>query len=250
MKTLYFDCINGVCADMILTGLRDLGVDESGFDVRDELEELYKREEAEHLAQHHNHDHEHHHHDHDGHHHHHHDREMLHGHHGLGFTDIMNIFQDLHCNYLVKHKAHNIYKAIGEAEARAHGTYLEDVHFHEVGRLEAIQNILTISYMLCEIDPDRIVVSEIHDGDGEIMCSHGLLQVPVPAVKEMMKKSGLKFVTDEGYDELVTPSGLGIIIGLGAEYGDKPAGSVIAKGSGYGGRDTGKGNMEIYLIEE
>jgi len=104
--------------------------------------------------------------------------------------------------------------------------------------------------MLDSMGVDKIVCSEVCDGCGTIECSHGIIPVPVPAVKAMMDSCDYVFKTEPVSTELVTPSGLGMLIGMGAECAPRPEGSIIAKGIGYGGRDTGRGGMEIYIIEE
>lgn len=254
MKTLYLDCKNGVCADMIISGLRALGAEtEAGFEEdmsqfihrviehgEYEQGDHHESGESEHCCNagaHHAHG------DEKGHLHH------LHSH-GVSYAAIKEVLGRAPMTESAKQTAQKIYETIARAEARVHKATLETVHFHEVGRAEAIINIAKAAAMLDSMGVDKIVCSEVCDGCGTIECSHGIIPVPVPAVKAMMDSCDYVFKTEPVSTELVTPSGLGMLIGMGAECAPRPEGSIIAKGIGYGGRDTGRGGMEIYIIEE
>ena len=223
MKTLYIDCSCGVCADMLVSGLRALGADDD-FAFPEDLSRIVIDAYG---------------------------KEGSAGTHGASYNAVRRAVSEMPVSGEVKDTALSIYDVIAQAESEVHRATPETVHFHEVGRTEAVINIVRISYMLHLISPDRIVCSDIHDGKGTIECSHGIIPVPVPAVKAMMKRcSGYVFVTDDVETEMVTPSGLASLIGMGAEHGERPEGTVCLKGTGYGKRETGKGGMEIYLIEE
>lgn len=246
MKTLYIDCTNGVCADMVISGLRALGAEtESGFE--EDMGVLIHR-----VVEHGEYEHEHdNHHEHGGctHEHSHTHHSHLHGS-GASYAAVKEVLLRAPLTEGARETAQRIYETIARAEAKVHKAALENVHFHEVGRAEAIINIAKAAVMLNSMGVDRIVCSEICDGQGSIECSHGIIPVPVPAVKAMMETCDYIFKTEPVDTELVTPSGLGMLIGMGAECLPRPLGSIIAKGIGYGGRDTGRGGMEIYLIEE
>lgn len=239
MKTLYFDCRNGVCSDMILSGLLGLGID-LDCEAKHDLEHLAGAE--------HHHDHDDDCHDHGAEHH--------HAHSHRSYTEICQIIEKAPISPNAKKLAGNIYRTIACAEAKVHKESLETVHFHEVGRPEAIVNIISIAVAIDAIGADDLVCSDIHDGQGTIECSHGTIPVPVPAVmaireSEEAKKLGYVYETDQVETELVTPSGLGILVGLGARYGYYPEDdSVLARSVGHGTRDTGRGGMEITLLED
>ena len=152
-----------------------------------------------------------------------------------------------------KRIAIDIYTAIAKAEAEVHGADLDTVHFHEVGRDRAVLNIAGTAAAADIIGADEIYASPLHDGHGTIICSHGEIPVPVPAVAAMKKQCDLEFVTEDIEMEMVTPSGLGTLIGLGAKNagGKKPEdfGTVTAKGTGKGTRDTGRGGLVISLAK-
>ncbi len=244
MKTLYIDCTSGVCADMLLSGFRALGAEvETGFE--EEMRRLIHTV-TEHCQDGHCHLHAHDHGDA-------HDKEHVHDHthaHGASYAAVREVLRLAPLSENARNTARRIYETIALAEAKVHGETLETVHFHEVGRMQAILNVASVAVMIDMMGVDRIICSEIHDGQGTIQCSHGIIPVPVPAVKAMMDTCSYVFKTIPIDTELVTPSGLAMLIGMGAEYGARPQGGVLAKGIGYGDRSTGRSGMEIYLIEE
>jgi len=242
MRGLYIDCKAGISADMLLKAMVDMRVDSlmvmENVNIRDDKQNDDSDQD---------HDHEHddsHDHDHD------HDHCSLdyieHSH--RSYDDILEIIEDAPISAGAKEYAKNIYRIIAEAEAEVHGETLDTVHFHEVGRMEAVMNILSIAAYIDGLDIKEVICSEIHDGHGSIKCSHGTVPVPVPAVSAMMKKSDLKFEKTDIETELVTPTGLGILLGLNARYGS-PAGKIIAAGTGFGDRETGLGGLKVFLSE-
>ena len=234
MKTLYIDCTNGVSGDMVLKALSDLA------GIEGESAPL---------------EHVHHH----GHHHHDHEHNHEHSH-GRSYEDVKAII-DGQEQYTAKAReiAQSIYAVIAKAEAGVHGMTLETVHFHEVGRDQAIQNALGIGAAVDVISPDRILVSKINDGKGFVDCAHGRIPVPVPAVQAMMDECGktypaLKFDTCADVDtEMVTPSGLAAVIGIGAVPAERGMmfmeGSITGETEAMGTRDTGRGGLRVYVIE-
>jgi len=266
MKTLYLDCTNGVSGDMVLRALAEL----AGFD-HDALTPLHiHAHEHSHGSYSHSHEYTHadHNHDHADHAHADHDHEHAHEHghthshndHGRSYSDVKHII-DAQEAYTAKARetAKNIYAVIAKAEATVHGETLETVHFHEVGRDQAIANALGIGAALDVIGPDRILVSKINDGSGFVDCAHGRIPVPVPAVQAMMDQCGaaypaLRFDTCTDVDtEMVTPSGLAAIIGIGAAPADSGMmfmkGQITGETEVKGTRDTGRGGLRVYVIE-
>lgn len=247
MSWIYIDCTNGISSDMVLMALRGLG---AAADLSGKVH-FHSAESHSHA---HAHEHEH---EHDHGHEHTHDHEHTHGHehtHDHGHASYENV---KHCiaysdvSDRVKETANAIYAAIAKAEAKVHGATLETVHFHEVGRKEAIVNILSIAAALEELEVEEVFCSDVHDGYGTILCSHGEIPVPVPAVAAMMQTCDLTFVTDEVPTEMVTPSGLGVLLGIGAK--GVPAMPAVFEGAksalGKGGRDIGREGLRIYLAD-
>lgn len=250
MKTLYLDCTNGVSGDMVLHALAEL----AGID-HDALEPLHIHVH-EHSHGGYSHSHEHTHADHD----HAHGHTHSHDDHGRSYTDVKHIIDSQEA-YTAKARetAKNIYAVIAKAEATVHGETLETVHFHEVGRNQAIENALGIGAALDVISPDRVIASKINDGSGFVDCAHGRIPVPVPAVQAMMDECGkiypaLRFDTCTDVDtEMVTPSGLAAVIGIGAAPAESGMmfmnGQITGETEVKGTRDTGRGGLRVYVIE-
>ena len=259
MKVIYFDCTNGISGDMAYAAL--LGLLGEGADAaRAEIEKLGLHEHSPDDG--HGHKHE------SGHGHKHESeqtcgREQINGqthehgrqsdnHSHRGYSEIKNIINSSGISASAKEKALSIYSVIAEAEASVHGTTVCDVHFHEVGRDKAIENIVGAAVCIDAMGVEKILCSAIYDGKGFVECSHGTIPVPVPAVMAMREKCGLTFETDENVNtEMVTPSGLAMLVGLGAEYsGEIPQGAVLRKAVARGGRETGRGGgLSAYLVE-
>ena len=150
----------------------------------------------------------------------------------------------------VKERAVNIYEVIAKAEAKVHEETVETVHFHEVGRDEAILNILSVSLALEQLGIEKVYCSPVHDGKGFVECSHGRIPVPVPAVMAMRETCDFIFVRDEVETEMVTPSGLAMLIGIGATCIQEPPTSKLLKSAvGKGSRDTGREGLVISLFD-
>lgn len=215
---LYFDCTSGISGDMVRNALQELG----GNTAAAELLKLP-------------HEHEH--------------GETYHSH--RSYREICNIIEESQLSRQIKDMSCSIYQVIARAEAKVHGSDLEHIHFHEVGRNEAIRNIVGIAAALEDLKIRQIFCSGIHDGKGFIQCSHGRIPVPVPAVMAMRETCDYPFVTEDVETEMVTPSGLGILIGIGAEYTQEiPSGTVRKTVTVKGGRDTGREGLKVSLIEE
>lgn len=243
MRSLYIDCKAGISADMVLKALVDMRVDHMLKSKEPDIEAPpmdHGRDQGhdQHYDQDHEQDHGHSHCSLD---------QVEHTHRSM--KEVLDIIGEAQISVRAQEYAKNIYMVIAEAEAEVHGETIESVHFHEVGRLEAIMNIIGIAVYIDGLDIENVFCSEIHDGHGTVTCSHGIVPVPVPAVSAMMKKSNLKFVEEDIKNELVTPTGLGVLEGLHARYGE-PAGLILAAGTGYGGRDTGLGGLKAFLMEQ
>ena len=230
MKIVYFDCTNGISGDMAymaLKGLLDENEEEHGHSYDHKHNGDCSHEHThEHL---HNHEHSH-----------------------NSYSGIKNIIVNSEISESAKEKALSIYSVIAKAEAFVHGTTIEDVHFHEVGRKAAIANIIGAAVCMDAIGADKVLCSEIRDGTGFIECSHGKIPVPVPAVMAMRSECDLPYITDGNIQtEMVTPSGLAILIGLGARHSKEiPQGEILKKVTVFGKRKTGRGGgLTAYLIE-
>ena len=191
----------------------------------------------------HDHDHEHHHHhDHDHDHHHDHDHEHGHHHHHHATPGhIAEVIGTLNVPEPVKAQARKVYDAIARAEAKVHGTTVQDVHYHEVGALDAVADVTGVCLAISLINPDRIVASPIHVGSGTTVCAHGVMPVPAPATAELLR--GVPSYGGEVSGELCTPTGAALVAHFANEFGPMPVMAVEATGYGIGTKDFGRANF-------
>ncbi|MDO6450982.1 LarC family nickel insertion protein [Oceanobacillus profundus] len=197
---------------------------------------------------HHHHDHghneegHHHHHDHghneeDHHHHaddhgHHHSHEHHHAHDHRSYKDIVNLIKGAEFSETVEETALKIFRKIGEAEGRIHGMPLEDVHFHEVGAVDSIIDIVGTAILLHQMEIDLVISAPVPVGSGKIRIDHGIYPVPAPATLEILR--GVPIAASELRAELTTPTGAAIIAVLAEEFGNMPTLKVDAIGYGAG----------------
>ena len=254
MNTLYFDCSSGISGNMVLGALLEIIGDENylseelkklninGYklqiskkvkngitgtyvdvivDGKDEYGHIHHLEENEH--HHHNHEHGH---DHE---HHHHEHRNL--------KDVNEIIDNSSLKEDVKDLAKRIFLRVAKAESKVHNKSLEEVHFHEVGAIDSIVDIVGTAILINKINPDKIISSIVNDGYGFIECAHGTMSVPVPATSEIFAESAVKFRQIDVDTELVTPTGAAIISELAEEFTNLPAMETEKIGWGAGFKD-------------
>lgn len=223
MNRLYFDCSNGISGDMVLNGIAALGV--SSEEIAEALKDVIPCGGC---CCGHDHGHD------------------THSH--RSYIEIKEMIQNSGLSDNAKRTACSIYQTIAEAEAEVHGTLLEETHFHEVGRDEAILNIMGVAFCLDRLRIKEIYCGNICDGHGFIQCSHGKIPVPVPAVMAMRKNCDYRFERVDVATELVTPSGLGTLIGIGAQFVEAmPETEACVMVEAKGKRNTGRGGLKIYM---
>src|SRR5678816_813014 len=223
MKTVYFDCFAGASGDMILGAMVAAGVDPNvlsqqlerlnveGFSVqfkkvtRAGLGATYAVVETAH--------------------------EHKHRH----LSDILKIIENSSLSVGVKKRASQIFTRLAEAEARVHNEPIERVHFHEVGALDAIVDVVGAAICFDALQIDRFVCSPIHVGSGMVKMAHGQFPIPPPAVTELLK--GVPFYATDIKGELLTPTGAAIITTVCSEYGPIPQMTTEATGYGAGTRE-------------
>lgn len=234
-KILYLECSSGISGDMTAAALLDAGADEaavrraleslpvdgfevritrvvkSGLDVCDfdvvldaahenhdhDMAYLHGHEHGEASAHDHDHDHDH---THDG----------GHRHEHRGMAEIGAIIDAADMTDRAKEIARAVFAVIAEAEARAHGVSVDQVHFHEVGAVDSIADIVAIAAALDSLDVDDVVVSDLVEGTGTVRCQHGIIPVPVPAVVNIAAAHGLPLRITDVRGELVTPTGAAV----------------------------------------
>ena len=196
-----------------------------------------------HIHEHH-HDHDHHHeheHDHDHHHEHEHDHEHHHGHdhshthHHTAPADIYALLDALDVPAEVKGAAKAVYARIADAESKAHGMPVEQIHFHEVGALDAVADITGVCLAIYMLRPDRIVASPVHLGSGQVHCAHGIVPVPAPATAHLLE--GVPCYTGDIRGELCTPTGAALLTQFAASFGPMPVMSLEKAGYGVGKKE-------------
>lgn len=240
-KILYFDCFAGISGDMTIGALLDLGIEHKTFLA--ELDKLNIKGYSIEIGRGDKNgisgtdfnvilDHHHHHgddHDHDGDHHHHDHRNLY---------DINKIIEESSLKDSVKELSKKIFGIVAQAEAKIHGKSLEEVHFHEVGAMDSIVDIVGTAICVDLLGIDKIYSAPLQVGSGFVECAHGIIPVPAPATMEILK--GLPIYNNGIKKELVTPTGAAIIKALASEYGDIP--TMELEGVGYG---LGKRNLKI-----
>ena len=254
MRTLYIDCAMGAAGDMLTAALLELTDDPSavvrklntldipgvefiaepsvkcGVGGTHMTVQVGGHTEGEHHHHHHDHDHEH------GHHHH------------SSMQDIAHIINDLNASDTVKSDVMAVYTRIAEAESHVHGVPVTDIHFHEVGTMDAVADITAVCVLLEMLAPDRIVVSPIHVGSGQVRCAHGILPVPAPATAHILR--GVPMYGGVILDELCTPTGAALLTHFADAFGAMPPMQTEKIGYGMGKKDFPAANcVRIFLGE-
>lgn len=264
-RTLYIDCFSGIAGDMMLGALLDLGLPREHLDAQ--LESLGvdgwqlsverakrhgieganvqvltaaptgqpQRSDADHHHDHHQHGHSH---DHD----HGHDHDQGadthphdHAEHGRRWAEIRTILQASGLTERARGIAERVFERLAVAEGKLHGVPPDEVHFHEVGALDAIVDICGAAIGLDWLAPDRIVAAPVPAPRGFVACAHGTMPLPAPATMELLRGAVLQSV--DGVGEWVTPTGAAIVSAVADAYGPIPAMRVLAIGYGVGDRD-------------
>lgn len=244
MKLLYLDCGMGAAGDMLAAALLELLPDKDGFlekmnrlglpGVTVSAEKAVKcgitgthfrvevlgTEEDEHL-----HDHAHAH---------------PHDHTHSGVEEIEHIIGHLPIPTMVKLDVLAVYRLIAEAESQAHGVPVTQIHFHEVGTLDAVADITAVCLLMHELDPDRIVASPVHVGSGSVRCAHGILPVPAPATAYLLR--GIPTYGGSVPGELCTPTGAALLKHFVTEFGGHPVMRTQVIGYGMGKKDFDRAN--------
>ena len=262
MRTLYIDCAMGAAGDMLTAALLELLPDGDAF--LDELNRIGLHgitvmrepsqkcgitgthihvsvngiEEDEHLHDHHHHDHEH------DHHHHHHEHDHHHEHSGM--HEIGHRVSHLALSDEVKQDILAVYNLIAEAESHAHGVPISEIHFHEVGTMDALADITAVCMLMHKLRPDRVVVSPVHVGSGQVKCAHGILPVPAPATAYILRD--VPIYGGEIRGELCTPTGAALLKYFANDFGAMPIMRTEAIGYGMGKKDFPAANCVRCMI--
>ncbi|WP_279323770.1 LarC family nickel insertion protein [Anaerococcus sp. AGMB09787] len=270
---LYFEMYSGIAGDMTIGALLDLGaskevleeaigalgidgyrlvfdrVKKNGIDAYN-FDVILEGEDHEHSHQHHHHhDHEHSHEDHHDHEHihdHHHDHHHNHVHRNI--KDIENIINSASLSDRVKTDALGIFDIIAEAESKAHGIAKDEVHFHEIGAVDSIIDIVGTCVLLEDLGVENIYFSKLYEGVGLQKCAHGYMPVPVPAVANILRDSDLSLSIIDEYGEHITPTGMALVkyFNKGDTLGEFSIGRI---GLGAGNKDFEKSTNILRVME-
>lgn len=194
------------------------------------------------------HDHEHHDHDHHSHDHDYHDDQDHHHHHHSSMHDIEQIVSAFDIPEKVKRDVLAVYALIAEAESHAHGVPVEEIHFHEVGTMDAVADITAVCLLMNELAPGAVVVSPIHVGCGQVRCAHGILPVPAPATAFILKDVPVYGGDIQG--ELCTPTGAALLKHFATDFGNMPVMKLSAVGYGMGKKDFPRVNCVRAMLGE
>ncbi len=273
MKTLYLECNMGAAGDMLtgallelhphpeefverMNGLHIPGVEFSaqpavkcGITGTHVSVTVHGEEEESHDHPHdhgHPHDHDHPHgHDHG----HDHDHDHGHGHHHhAGMGDIRHILSHLDIPQQVRQDAQAVYQLIAQAESHAHGRPVEEIHFHEVGTLDAVTDVVAVCWLIHDLAPQRILASPVHVGSGQVRCAHGILPVPAPATAHILQ--GVPTYGGAVQGELCTPTGAALLKHFVQGFGPSPVMRVEKIGYGMGKKDFEAANCVRAMLGE
>ena len=276
MRIAYLDCFSGISGDMFMGALLDAGVSPKLFEdavaalnlgARLEIAKVTKgglaatkadvwvagekdKPRDEYCAEHEHHEHSHAHVHDRAHGHSHVHKQKSHDHvHGRGLREIREIITAAAISEKAKKTAIGIFENLGAAEAKVHNTSIESIHFHEVGAVDALVDIVCAAVGSEELGVDEWVCSPLNVGGGTVKCAHGILPVPPPAVVELL--TGVPTYSSGIQKELVTPTGAAIVKTLASRYGAFPAMTVSKSAYGAGSRDLpGQPNVLRLIVGE
>jgi hypothetical protein len=235
MKIAYFDCFSGASGDMILGSLIDAGLSPGG--LRGELKKLRLRNVSLKI------------------------KRVLRGgisatqvvvegkdekRHSRSLKDILQIIDQSRLEPGVKEKSREVFEQIASVEAKIHRRHMEEIHFHEIGGLDSVVDIVGAIWGFREMGIEKLYVSRVNVGTGFVRCEHGLLPVPAPATLSLMKG---KPIYSSGVErELLTPTGAALLTSLGSEFGKMPGMEVERIGYGAGRDDLPHPNLLRLII--
>lgn len=236
MTIAYFDCFSGICGDMILGALIDLGLDTNY--LKKELKKLdisgyeidVKKVEKNHITgtdvyitvkekQHHR-----------------------------SLTEINNLIDNSKLDKEVKELSKKIFLKLAEAESKIHNVDIDEVHFHEVGAVDSIIDIVGTSIGLKKLQIENVFCSHLPLGKGFVTCSHGTIPIPAPATVELLKDVPV-YQTDIGH-EMVTPTGAAVITTIANDFGEMPLMKIKKVGYGAGKIESENPSLLRVLLGE
>ena len=268
MKTLYIDSFAGIAGDMFLGAMLDMGapLDEfkkrmAGLNFHEFELDVHKVRKGGFMGTDvkvnvvHGHEHDEemsHHHDHSVHEHaheHSHEHSQKHHHIHRGLREIEKIISQAELSAAVKERSLKAFRLLAEAEGAVHGVSPEEVHFHEVGAVDSIVDIVGAFVLIEMCGVERVCASPVNVGSGTVECAHGILPVPAPATARLLK--GVPVFSQGQPMERTTPTGALLLRVLADSFGEAPAGTILSTGYGFGDRESDLPNLlRVTLYEE
>lgn len=270
MKTLYFDLGMGAAGDMLtgallelmpdreaaLEQLNRLGLPHTQFSMErgskcgisgTHIHVTVLGQEEQPCQDEHQHEHHQEHHQ-EQEHGHRHDHGPEHHHSHTAMADICQTVQTLSVSDAVKAQILGVYGRIAQAESQVHGVPIDQIHFHEVGSLDALADITAVCYLLEQLAPEKIVASPVQVGYGKIRCAHGILPIPAPATAQILLGSPIRAGDIPG--ELCTPTGAALLRQFVSDFGPMPLMTVERIGYGLGQKDFPAANCLRAMLGE
>lgn len=171
-----------------------------------------------------------------------------HHHEHTSISEILSFIDSVPLEVKVREDAKKVYSLIAEAESRVHGHPIENVHFHEVGSLDALADVLSVCTLVHELAPERILASEVNVGSGTVRCAHGVLPVPAPATELILR--GVPIYSGQIKSELCTPTGAALLKYFVWKFGAMPTMQIENAGCGTGKKDFECANVVRAFIGE
>lgn len=171
-----------------------------------------------------------------------------HHHEHTSISEILSFIDSVPLEVKVREDAKKVYSLIAEAESRVHGQPMENVHFHEVGSLDALADVLSVCALMHELAPERILASEVNVGSGTVRCAHGILPVPAPATELILR--GVPIYSGQIKSELCTPTGAALLKYFVWKFGAMPTMQIENAGCGTGKKDFECANVVRAFIGE
>ena len=247
-KTLYLECYSGISGDMTVGALLDLGANQEklkellkglpfdGYQLKMERSKKCGIDSFSFdvILE-------------DSHTHHH--KENGHSHMHRNLYDINKILDAIK-DEKIKSLSKRMFEIVATAEAKAHQLPIEEVHFHEVGAIDSIVDIVSVAFCVCDLEVDDVVVSTLYEGQGHVSCQHGILPVPVPATLNIVCDYGLTLKITDNQGEMVTPTGAAIVAALKTKETLPENVRILATGIGAGKKEFKTANILRAMLFE
>lgn len=232
---LYFECNSGISGDMSVGALLDLGADkdvlekalasmkldnEFQYKITKQMVNAISTTDFDVILP----EHKHHEHNHEHNHEHHHEHRNL--------NDVNAIIDKAEISENAKKLAKKIFKIVAEAESKVHNKDISEIHFHEIGAIDSIVDIVSFAVLYDNLRPEKVYFSTLTEGQGTVTCQHGELSVPVPAVCEIVSKYEIPIKITNNQGEMITPTGAAIVASL--YTGESLPEEFVIKKVGYG----------------